>query len=171
VTNKVPPDVVCDAGPLIHLDEINCLDLLADFRNIFVPEQVWQEIEHHRASALKNPSVRLQKVPVVISPEAPFQALARALALAIGEQAALTFMSRHPEAILLTDDAAARLAAVTLGYQVHGSIGVILRATRRQQRSRDEILDILRHLPEQSTLYIRPALLEEIIQNLERYAK
>jgi hypothetical protein len=23
-----PPEVVCDAGPLIHLDEIDCLDLL-----------------------------------------------------------------------------------------------------------------------------------------------
>jgi len=25
-------DVVCDAGPIIHLDEISCLDLLGDFR-------------------------------------------------------------------------------------------------------------------------------------------
>jgi hypothetical protein len=26
-----PLAVVCDAGPLIHLDELSCLDLLADF--------------------------------------------------------------------------------------------------------------------------------------------
>jgi len=25
------PEVVCDAGPLIHLDELDCLDLLTDF--------------------------------------------------------------------------------------------------------------------------------------------
>jgi hypothetical protein len=26
--------VVCDAGPLIHLDEIDCLDLLSDFAEV-----------------------------------------------------------------------------------------------------------------------------------------
>ncbi|MDJ0754163.1 MAG: hypothetical protein QNJ45_11630 [Ardenticatenaceae bacterium] len=58
-----PAVVVCDAGPLIHLDEIECLYLLGDY----------------------------------------------------GEQAALMLMEQHPEAIFLTDDAAARLVAVTLG--------------------------------------------------------
>ena len=29
--NTPRPLVVCDAGPLIHLDEIGCLDLLTDF--------------------------------------------------------------------------------------------------------------------------------------------
>jgi hypothetical protein len=30
--------VICDAGPLIHLDELGCLDLLADFRDVLVPD-------------------------------------------------------------------------------------------------------------------------------------
>lgn len=167
MTNRTPLDVVCDAGPLIHLDELGCLDLLTDFHCVFVPEQVWQEVERHRASALKQREVTLQEVPVVISPKAPFQTLVRALALAIGEQAALSLMAHHPQAILLTDDAAARLAAVTLGYRVHGTIGILLRAIRRQQRARDEILIILRQLPGHSTLHIRPSLLQEIIAKLE----
>jgi hypothetical protein len=33
-------EVVCDAGPLIHLHELDSLDLLADFQDVFVPEQV-----------------------------------------------------------------------------------------------------------------------------------
>ena len=77
-------------------------------------------------------------------------------------------MPAHPHAILLTDDAAARLAAATLGYSVHGSIGILLRAIRRQQRTRDAILAILRRLPEQSTLHIRSGLLQEIITELEK---
>lgn len=40
--------VVCDAGPLIHLDEVACLDLLADFSTVLVPEVVWQEVTRHR---------------------------------------------------------------------------------------------------------------------------
>lgn len=140
---------------------------MADFRVVLIPAQVWQEVEHHRTSALTNPELALQKVSVAISREASFQTLVRALALATGEQAALSLMAQQPEAILLTDDAAARLAGVTLGYKVHGSIGVLLRAMRRQQRTRDEILAILRHLPTLSTLYIRPGLLQEIIAEVE----
>jgi predicted nucleic acid-binding protein len=168
VTNKASLDVICDAGPLIHLDELGCLDLLADFRSVLVPEQVWQEVERHRASVLKQREVTLQEVSVVVSTEVAFQTLVRAMALAIGEQAALSLMSHHPQAILLTDDAAARVAAVTLGYKVHGSIGILLRAIRRQQRTHNQVLTILRRLPEHSTLRIRLSLLQQIIAELER---
>jgi hypothetical protein len=30
-------DIVCDTGPIIYLDEIGCLDLLCDFREILLP--------------------------------------------------------------------------------------------------------------------------------------
>jgi hypothetical protein len=64
------PIVVCDAGPLIHLDEpengdscsgtrnafryrwirdeLGCLDLLSDFSEVLVPEAVWREVRQHR---------------------------------------------------------------------------------------------------------------------------
>jgi predicted nucleic acid-binding protein len=116
---------------------------------------------------LEKTDVPLQRTEVVISAESPFQALVKALSLDLGEQAALTLMSQHPQAIFLTDDAAARLAAVTLGYRVHGAIGVLLRAIRRQQRTRDEVLTILHELPQQSTLYLRASLLQDIITRLK----
>ena len=37
-TDRRPPLVVCDAGPLIHLDDLACLALLADFRDVLVPK-------------------------------------------------------------------------------------------------------------------------------------
>jgi hypothetical protein len=40
-------DIVCDAGPRIHLDETSCLDLLRDFRKIILPSFVVDEIEKH----------------------------------------------------------------------------------------------------------------------------
>jgi predicted nucleic acid-binding protein len=104
---------------------------------------------------------------MVISTQPVFQTLMQALSLGLGEQAALSLMQNHPQAIFLTDDAAARLAAVTLGYRVHGSIGILLRAVRRQQRTREEVLTLLCTLPTQSTLHIRSNLLQEIINKLE----
>jgi predicted nucleic acid-binding protein len=159
--------VVCDAGPLIHLDEVDCISLLDDFVEIFVPEQVWQEVVHHRPDALTQTGVKLTKVNVTISSKASFQALVKSLSLDLGEQAALTLMKTYPDAILLTDDAAARLAAVTLGYQVHGTVGILIRAIRRQQKSKEEILTILRDLPNISTLHIKPGLLKEMIDRVE----
>jgi predicted nucleic acid-binding protein len=128
--------VVCDAGPLIHLDELACIPLLDDFDEVLVPEQVWQEVAQHRPTALNHPDVVLHQINVTVSARTAFQALAKSLSLGYGEQAALTLMQAHPDAILLTDDAAARLAANTLGYQVHGTVGILIRAIRRHQNSR-----------------------------------
>lgn len=44
--------VVCDAGPLIHLDEVGCIDLLHDFAQVLVPTKVWEEVMQHRPSAI-----------------------------------------------------------------------------------------------------------------------
>ncbi len=167
--NKPSVKVVCDAGPLIHLDELECLHLLNDFDMVLVPEQVWQEVSHHRPTALTNPNVTLQKVAVNISLHPTFQSLMKSMALDYGEQAALALMQNHSDAIFLTDDAAARLTAVTLGYRVHGSIGILIRAIRRNQMSKDDVLTILKELPRKSTLYVRSSLLENIIDQIEKH--
>ena len=42
------PLVVCDAGPIIHLDELDCLELLVDFPTVLVPETVVEEVDRFR---------------------------------------------------------------------------------------------------------------------------
>jgi hypothetical protein len=39
-----PATAICDAGPLIHLDELGSVDLLTGFGEILVPEQVCVEV-------------------------------------------------------------------------------------------------------------------------------
>ena len=43
----MPPIVVCDAGPIIHLDEVACIELLSDFPEVLVPVAVWDEVAKH----------------------------------------------------------------------------------------------------------------------------
>lgn len=76
-------------------------------------------------------------------------------------------MSEHPTAIFLTDDAAARLAAEEMGYKVHGTIGLLIRSVRKGYRTREEVIRILRALNQNSTLYIRPSLLQDVIRRVE----
>jgi hypothetical protein len=45
-------EAVLDAGPLIHLAELDAPDVLCDFSSLLVPEAVWFEVEHHFPEAL-----------------------------------------------------------------------------------------------------------------------
>lgn len=118
---------ICDAGPLIHLDELDSLDLLADL-HVWVPNAAWQEVQHHRPAALHRATVPCERQVVSGSVPPELFALASALSLDAGEIEALALMASVPHALFLTDDAAARLAPQQLGYRVHGSIGILLRA-------------------------------------------
>jgi len=66
-------------------------------------------------------------------------------------------------ALFLCDDAAARLAAESLGFEAHGTVGVIVRAIRRHTRTVAETKAILDQVPVRSTLHISRALLREIL--------
>ena len=53
--------VVCDAGPLIHLDELDGLWLLDGFEPLLVPGQVWHEVALHRSTLHIRPKL-LQEI-------------------------------------------------------------------------------------------------------------
>ena len=159
-------EVVLDAGPVIHLAEIEALDVLCDLKVCYVPEAVWQEVVHHQPSALSFPGLSLKRCTAP-PPSIHLQALATALSLDSGEIESLSLMEHFPNAWFLTDDAAARLVAEQRHYQVHGTIGLLIRSVRLKQRTPRQILSLLRTLSQRSSLHIRPALLEGIIQQLE----
>jgi predicted nucleic acid-binding protein len=165
-TDPAAQIVVCDAGPLIHLDELDCLDLLDDFESVLVPSAVWIEVARHRPAALVSPSVLLRRVTVSLPLFPELEVLSQALSLHRGEMEALQVASEQQVSLLLTDDTAARLAARNLGLRVHGTLGLLIRAVRRGQRSRDQVLSVLRSVPNQSTLHIKSDLLDEIIRQV-----
>lgn len=162
--------VVCDAGPLIHLDEVGALDLLADFPQVLVPEVVWQEVFRHRPAALVHPSVVLRRLTPVWPVPPQLETVAQVLSLHTGEWQALRMALAYSPARLLTDDTAARLAATSLGITAHGTIGILIRAIRRNQRTKDQVLTILRSIPAVSTLHLKRSLLEAVIRQVERQA-
>jgi predicted nucleic acid-binding protein len=166
-TDQGPPLVVCDAGPLIHLDELDALDLLADFAEVLVPDAVWREVVQHRPAALNNPGVTLRRITprMEVSPE--LEALAQVFSLHTGEWEALRVAMEHRPGLLLTDDTAARLAAGNLRIGTHGTIGILVRAIRRRQRTKEEILVVLKSIPNRSTLHLKRSLLEAVISEVE----
>jgi predicted nucleic acid-binding protein len=151
---KTEPIVIADAGPVIHLDELGCLYLLADFGTVMIPETVWMEVQRHRPLSLASVGDWLVlKSPRQSSPVV--KALTPLFSLHAGN------------CLLLTDDTAARLAAKSLSIAAHGTLGLLIRAIRRQCLTKAEVLVLLREVPHRTTLHIRPALLAEVIADVE----
>ncbi len=158
---------VFDAGPLIHLSELNALDVLSDFEVLFIPPIVYSEVIQYQPNFGKQKILLFEKVdtPNIESRLATF---AQIFSLDPGEIQSLAVMQTYPDAIFLTDDSAARLVAEEFGYKVHGTIGLLIRAVRKKQRSPKEVLDILRNLKSNSSLHIRSSLLKDMIRRLEK---
>jgi len=167
MTDRLGLVVICDAGPVIHLDELGCIDLLSSFSRALIPAVVWQEVQRHRSRALALPC--LEKTSAT-KPEPPeLEAVAVALSLHTGEWEAIRVALEHPASVLLTDDTAARLAAGNLGIRVHGTIGVLVRAARKGLRTKADVLQILRSIPSSSSLYLKQSLLEAVIKQVEEH--
>ena len=160
--------IVCDSGPIIHLDELNCLYLLEDFKEVLIPDTVHKEIKRYRPLSLN----RLN-VPFIFSHEnIPYDTrlltLCRIFSLDAGETEALALMEKNPQAIFLTDDASARMVAEQMGFRVNGTIGVLVRSIRRGQMEPGEVLRILEEAPSKTTLYIKHSLLDEIVLKIRK---
>jgi hypothetical protein len=75
------------------LAEVGCLNLLADFAQVLVPDAVWVEVVRHRPSALQRPDVPLTRTSLDEAISAELQELARLFALHTGEVQALQLAS------------------------------------------------------------------------------
>ena len=160
--------VVCDAGPIIHLDELDCLYLMQDFEKVFVPTVVRKEVLMHRSAAFENANIRWEEIPDQSPVEEHYQTVFKVFSLDAREVAALSFMSKKPGLMFLTDDAAARLVATKLGYDVHGTTSILIRAIRRDLMEPEKVIDTLKNISLKTTLYIKSSLLNEVISLVER---
>jgi predicted nucleic acid-binding protein len=154
---------VADAGPLIHLSEIGMVNLLGQFSPLLVPESVLDEA----ISFAPPPDLVFKLVQVQESSRSSLKARLT-LKLQAGEIDALAICGENPDAVLLTDDLKARREAKRLGWQVHGSVGIIVRALRVQLLSRDAAERALRNLGECHSLFIAKAVIDEALDELRR---
>lgn len=164
VTNRIDLEtiIVADAGPLIHLTELGALRFLADFGRVLVPDAVWSEVSQHRPDALLQLGDVLKKIaPPPPSPE--MQSVGKLYTLHRGEWEALLVCSQMKGSRLLTDDTAARLAAQAIQVASTGTIGILLRALRRDLCRKAELIALLESIPISTSLHLRPSLLQQII--------
>lgn len=156
--------VVCDTDPLLHLSEAGALHLLQYTGKVLIPDLVADEFEQN-AQGWKSPQwITIQemdkdagkqadnwKVTGIVDPGE-----AHAIALAVHMKADW----------LLTDDAKARQFAETLGLEVHGSIGLLLRNFGKGFIQKDQAYNLLDGLAH-SSLWVSERVLDKARQTIE----
>ena len=113
---------MCDTSALLHLTEAEALPLLSRMGEVSVPRAVDLEMTQHSPlwQSEKPPWIQVHSLTASALREAT--AWRQAGLLDAGEAEAIA-LARHMKAQwLLTDDAAARLFAQSLGIEVHGSL-------------------------------------------------
>ena len=149
---------VSDAGPLIHLAEIDSLELLSTFDTLLVPETVCDEVE---AGSVPDELADLSYELVEAD-----ESRVGAEELDAGERAAIT-VAEERGTVLLTDDLAAREAASDADIEVRGSIGVIALGYGRGVLDRDEAASRMRALQRGTSLFVTDAVVERGIRMLD----
>ncbi|WP_082224628.1 nucleic acid-binding protein [Halolamina rubra] len=147
---------VADAGPIIHLAEVDAMALLDTVDELILPETVRSEL---RAGGVPEGFADLT-VEAVSVDEAVLQSRTD---LDEGETAALT-VARNRDAVLLTDDLAAREAAKASDVEVHGSIGVVALAFGRERLREEQAVDLMRSLQTETSLFVTEAVVEHGIE-------
>jgi predicted nucleic acid-binding protein len=149
---------VSDAGPLIHLAEIDSFELLATFDTLLVPETVYTEVD---AGGVPDGMADLSYELVEAD-----ESRVETEELDAGERAAIA-VAEEREVVLLTDDLAAREAAFDAGVEVRGSIGLIALGYGRGLLDRSEAASRMRALQRETSLFVTDAVVERGIRMLD----
>jgi predicted nucleic acid-binding protein len=165
--------VISDAGPLIHLVEIDSLHFLSMFENLHIPEAVWAEtvglgrIQSEDIVDLGN----LQRHTLPQSKTSQFIANHNLQEIHSGERECLYLCQQLEVTTLLTDDLAVRKAAKSLNLRPVGSLGIIAKAYHQGLISLDVAEKHLLNLQDESTLFVTKAIVELAIKQLYKNAQ
>lgn len=158
---------VVDAGPLIHLAEINALHTLTVCSTLHLPHAVWAEtVEQGRVSADSLIQFQISHHVLVPLEVTQFSQIHDLTALHRGEQECLFLCRQLNVPLLMTDDLAARDAAKRLGLRPIGSLGAVVRAYRQDVISLADAERFLDELYAASSLFVTRDIVEIAIQQL-----
>lgn len=164
-------EAVSDAGPLIHLSQIDELKSLQIVDRLLVPSEVEEGFgkgdSPKRLDDLDMIDVNHLKGKGANSAGA----LSREYGLDLGEAEAIVLAKKEDISLIFTGDLGARRTATMRGLEPHGSVGILLRAYRDGIIEENEALTAIRDLHTESTLYLTSDLTNKAIEAVNRYSK
>jgi predicted nucleic acid-binding protein len=157
--------VVSDAGPLIHLSLVRSLGLLREiYGRILIPELVYNEVVK-KGEGLAGSTEVAEANWIEAASHSPESDLFRLLRTHLdgGETAAICLAVDRKAQWILSDDRPARQAAEALGFQIKGTIGILVMAKR--EGLVPAAAPLLRHLQD-SGVWLAEELVAKALQSL-----
>lgn len=156
------PGAVADAGPLLHLAEIDRVEPLRMFRSVLVPDPVAREVRGHTFQERLAP---LRAVLERATPNGVEWRLAerwmRMYSLGPVDALVLAMARCRGIGVVLTDDLDLREAAHHAGVRPVGTVGLLVRAATDGVLSAAEGVAALDALWARSSLFLTRPLVEE----------
>ncbi len=161
---------VADAGPLIHLGQIDARSLLGVFSQVHVPDAVWAETVGTGRVRLCDLEAAVVFRRHEIDPAGLRQFVQESdlRSLHPGETEALLLCRRLAVPLLLTDDLAARAAAQRQGIRPVGSLGIVVRACHNGRIPLATAEEYIHQLYHVSSLFVTQTIADLAIEQLRR---
>lgn len=153
------PEAISDTGPVLHLQEIGRLDILAAVAPLVFPVRVWEELEQRGMNQRAFQDAGLDFV--ILSARLGLTPGTETLHLqAADAEVFVLAQERRFEPLVLTDDLALRRLLEGRGATVAGSVGILVRAYTGARLSREELVQTIEALLEESSLHMSRAFRE-----------
>ncbi len=135
----------------------------------YISQEVKSELEHYEIplNILKRvlcPLLSLQHKNIA-------KILTEQYEIELGEASAIALAQQEKISLLLTDDLDARETAKKFNLEVHGTLGLVLRAFREKQMTQEEAIVIVKRISTDSSLFLTSDLVEWVIKEIKLYKK
>jgi predicted nucleic acid-binding protein len=160
---------VSNAGPIIHLSEVNCFGAIEIFHTV-VPKAVYNEVDQYGKPGSKELRESKIKVLELTEDEKVFaKRLCDLYRIEVGEAEAIAICIKRNYELFLTDDMDAREVGELHDIEVHGSLGIILRAYRDGIFEYERVKNVISDLYRKSSLFMTQRVYERVVRMLEKY--
>ncbi|MEK6909130.1 MAG: DUF3368 domain-containing protein [Nanoarchaeota archaeon] len=156
---------VSNTGPIIHLTEISFIDALEIFSSIFTSKEVIDELLKYKIGLPKK--VKLKNLSH--SSKDMVKLFTNKYNLDIGESSAIALALQEKINYFITDDLDARIVAKDYSLEVHGTIGIVLRAFRQKIIDKKTTINKINELYNQSSLFITKDLVNNVLKAVEEF--
>jgi predicted nucleic acid-binding protein len=153
--------IVLNTSPIIFLSKINCLHLLEIcVSEVFVPQNVVHELGDESLPRFIN-----IKALSLIGTAYVKGAIGR---LHEGELSAIVLAQELKADYVILDDLLARQKAQRLGFNVMGTLGLLLLMEKRQLLSNTEVWQLIAELTQRHGMYLSAHILQQLRVKLFR---
>lgn len=158
---------VSDTGPLLHLSEIHLFKALEIFSQIQIPVEVESELRKYKVVLPRG----IKVTEIHKESKDRVKILVNQNELDLGEACAIALALQEKTDVFLTDDLDARTVAKSYNLEVHGTLGILLRAFRENVIDKTEAEKKIRELHQESTLFITTDLLHQALEAIEQFSR